>query len=270
MHKLESSSTGAGLHEALYRAVLRNPFYGICRTTEEGKFQEVNDTLVGIMGYASQEELLASSFHPGAIFNNAGDRTRLFEAEPVDGEPTYIELEWLRKDGTPVKVRVSGRGIEDAQGEKLGYQLVIENIDQQRALEEQLRRVAHTDALTGLPNYRSLQDALDAEIRRSERTGRQFSVLLMDCDAMKEINDLFGHLQGNRALCRIAAVLRKSCRAVDTPARFGGDEFAVVLPETGSADAWQLAVRLFNALDADHEEPRLSVSLGMRDVSRGR
>ena len=80
-------------------------------------------------------------------------------------------------------------------------------------MEDQVR-IAQIDALTELPNYRRLQEALQAEIRRSARTSRQFSVLLLDLDDMKEINDVYGHLQGNRALCRVAEIMRQCCRAL--------------------------------------------------------
>jgi len=104
---------------------------------------------------------------------------------------------------------------------------------------------------------------LQAEICRTKRTERGFSLLLLDVDALKQINDRFGHLTGNRALCRLAQFLTDCCRSVDTAARQGGDEFALVLPETGVAAATLVARRICELLANDVEEPALSVSVGV-------
>jgi diguanylate cyclase (GGDEF)-like protein len=82
-------------------------------------------------------------------------------------------------------------------------------------------------------------------------------------DGMKQINDSFGHLAGNRALCRLADIFRFSCRSIDTASRYGGDEFAIVLPETTARDASVVGQRIRERLANDHEEPKLSVSLGV-------
>ena len=134
---------------------------------------------------------------------------------------------------------------------------------QRRQAELQLRLQAISDELTGLVNFRWLLRTLEGEIRRAQRVGRSFSVLLLDMDGLKQVNDRLGHLVGNRALCRIADCLRASCRATDTAARFGGDEFGIILPETSEEGARQLAQRIAFRLAADEEQPRLSVSIGV-------
>jgi diguanylate cyclase (GGDEF)-like protein len=130
-------------------------------------------------------------------------------------------------------------------------------------LFEQVHHLAVSDPLTGLANYRRLLDVLEAETDRTDRNGRPFSVLLLDLDGLKKINDNFGHLIGSRAICRLADVLRIHCRAVDTAARYGGDEFALVLPESQEDEARRVANRIRDVLASDTEPPVLSASIGI-------
>jgi diguanylate cyclase (GGDEF)-like protein len=119
-----------------------------------------------------------------------------------------------------------------------------------------------TDSLTGLANHRRLLDRLDSEIKRCGRTARPFAVLLLDLDGLKAINDAHGHQVGSRALGRVANILRIHCRAIDTAARYGGDEFVVVLPETSREAARLVAQRISEESRTDAEEPSISVSMG--------
>jgi diguanylate cyclase (GGDEF)-like protein len=143
------------------------------------------------------------------------------------------------------------------------YEVIVEDITKQRELEDHLRRLAASDPLTGLANYRHLIDALDMEIRRSNRTGREFSLLLFDMDGLKQLNDRFGHMTGSQALCRTADALTLFCRDIDTAARFGGDEFALLLPETGREAAHSVARRISTSIAEDGNGPRISVSVGI-------
>ena len=127
----------------------------------------------------------------------------------------------------------------------------------------QVSKLASSDSLTGLPNHRHLLEVLESEIQRSRRTGRSFSILLFDLDGLKKINDKFGHVAGSRAIKRLGTALRNGSRAIDTPARYGGDEFALVLPESGADEAQRAAFRICELLDRDHREPRVSASVGL-------
>jgi diguanylate cyclase (GGDEF)-like protein len=141
-------------------------------------------------------------------------------------------------------------------------------VSQRHRQEEHTRLLSVSDPLTNLSNYRHLRDRLDSEIKRYTRTGRPFSVLLLDLDGLKRINDARGHIVGSRALCRVAEVLRAHCREIDTPARYGGDEFALVLPETHLEEACLVAERITQRLVEDTESPKLTVSIGAAEYPR--
>jgi diguanylate cyclase (GGDEF)-like protein/PAS domain S-box-containing protein len=248
--------------EARYRALVGNLNYGICRCSAEGKFLDVNQTLVTMLGYASREELLAVNL-AGDIIADSCKRAQLLgqSGQELQGDP--VEIEWKRKDGTVLKVRLSGREVSVSEGETEGYEVIVEDVTKQRELEDHLRQQAAKDSLTGLANYRHLVDVLDSEIKRSERTKREFALLLFDLDGLKKINDRYGHLTGSMALCRLADVMSMGCRDIDTAARFGGDEFALVLPETGEDSAKLVAHRIRESLGNDGRKPKLSVSVGV-------
>src|SRR3981189_975087 len=151
----------------------------------------------------------------------------------------------------------------------LGYTVALGGalLDNAR-LFEQVRHLAVSDPLTGLANYRHLLDVLESETERTNRTGRPFALLLLHLDELKKINDSYGHLVGSRAICRLADILRIHCRAVDTAARYGGDEFALVLPESQEDEAHRVANRIREVLAADDEQPAISASIGI-SVYRG-
>jgi diguanylate cyclase (GGDEF)-like protein/PAS domain S-box-containing protein len=247
--------------EARYRALVGNLSYGICRCNSKGKFLDVNQALVTMLGYASRDELLGAN-HASEILCNASKRAQLLGHSGKQDGAEPLEIEWKRKDGATLKVRLSGREVSN-EGGMDSYEIIVEDITEQRKLEDHLRQEAAKDSLTGLANYRHLVETVDMEIKRSERTAREFAILFLDLDGLKQINDRFGHLVGSRALCRLADVLCICSRNIDTPARFGGDEFALVLPETGREAATLVAKRVCESLGGDGKEPTLSVSIGV-------
>ena len=250
-----------GRSEARYRALAGNLNYGICCCGLDGRLLEVNDTMTKMLGYASREELLMMNLGRD-IAQEAAKGVQLFE-QLGRSLVNPVEMEWKRKDHTSLKVHLSGQEVISVQGELGAYELIVEDVTKQRELEDHLRRQAASDPLTGLANYRRLVDVLDMEIKRCERSRRNFAVLLFDLDGLKLINDQYGHLVGSQALCRVADVLSFCSRDIDTAARFGGDEFALVLPETNAEAAGAVAGRICERVANDGKGPRLSISFGV-------
>lgn len=153
--------------------------------------------------------------------------------------------------------------LRSPQGEIVGCLGVALDITDRKRTEEQVLYQATHDALTGLANYREFVETLEHEVKRASRTHGIFSVMLLDMDGLKQINDRHGHLAGNRALKRLANAMREHCRAVDLAARYGGDEFGLVLIDADLPMAEQVAERISNCLREEGEESRLGVSIGV-------
>src|SRR6267142_230323 len=170
--------------EARYRALAGNLSYGICRCDLDGKFLEVNEAMVKMLGYASKEELLGVNLASDLIQDPAR-RAQLLGQSAQQGSVDPIEIAWKRKDGKTLKVRLSGQEVMSEQGELDTYEVITEDVTKQRQLEDHLRQQAARDPLTGLANYRHLAEVLDMEVKRSERTGREFALLLFDLDGLK-------------------------------------------------------------------------------------
>ena len=248
--------------EARYRALAGNLNYGICRCSVDGGFLEVNEAMISMLGYGSREELLALDI-ACSLIQDPDRGAQLLGRTSADALIDPLEIEWKRKDESTLKVRLSGREVVSEKGELEAYEIIVEDVTRQRELEDHLRRQAARDSLTGLANYRQLVDVLDSELNRSKRTNREFAMLFFDLDRLKLLNDRFGHLIGSQALCRLADVLSSCCRDIDTPARFGGDEFAIVLPETNAEAANLVAQRICESVANDDKGPRISVSVGV-------
>jgi diguanylate cyclase (GGDEF)-like protein len=142
-------------------------------------------------------------------------------------------------------------------------------------LHEQVQRQAVTDELTGLFNHRRFVEALEAEAERARRFDQSVGLVMVDLDNFKAVNDTYGHQQGDQVLRSVAALMRKYSREIDSPARYGGEELAVVLPQTDIDGAYQLAERLRSGI-AELDIPmvgragsmRVTASLGVAALPR--
>jgi diguanylate cyclase (GGDEF)-like protein/PAS domain S-box-containing protein len=176
----------------------------------------------------------------------------------------------LRGDSTHFEYKRQDRVLEvhldplrAPSGETIGCIGVGLDITVRKRSEELVRYQATHDALTGLANYREFMNTLERELRRADRGQHAFTVLPLDLDDLKRINDRLGHLAGNRALKRLAKVMTEQCRGTDLAARYGEDEFAVLLSESDGGTAQQVAQRIEARVRDDREEPVISVSFGM-------
>ena len=124
--------------------------------------------------------------------------------------------------------------------------VAIENVE----LHDLLQRQATVDELTGLANHRRFREALESEFRRSRRTRRPLALVLFDIDDFKAVNDTYGHPQGDQVLRSVAAVLRNACRSTDLPARYGGEELALILPETDLEGGFTIAEAVRREIEA--------------------
>jgi diguanylate cyclase (GGDEF)-like protein len=154
--------------------------------------------------------------------------------------------------------------------------LIIDRTEWARKAET-FQQMSLTDPLTGLPNRRYLQDRLFEEVERSKRYNTPFSFMIIDVDRFKSCNDVYGHTNADRVLVQTAQILRSSLRAIDMSARFAGDEFCIVLPETELGDAARIAERLRRAISeaeytTEQGEPmgQVTLSIGISSFSASR
>src|SRR5206468_11549526 len=194
-------------------------------------------------------------------FRSAGDPHATPLAEHYDAlQGDHCECEYRRKQRT-LEIRVGP--LRSCTGEITGCIGVATDVTHRKETEEHIHHQATHDALTGIANYREFMDTLEREVRRADRGHHAFTVLLLDLDDLKLINDRLGHLEGNRALKRVASVLKEQCRSTDLAARYGGDEFAVVLIDSDLGMAEHVSERIEASLNRDAQTPRLSVSIGV-------
>jgi diguanylate cyclase (GGDEF)-like protein len=158
---------------------------------------------------------------------------------------------------------------DDAQGIQRMARLTTEMgnlVRELRRANQRIQEIANHDGLTGLANRRYFFERLEPAIKHAQRHARPLSVLMADLDRFKQVNDRFGHAGGDKVLCAFATLLNEGARAADLPARLGGEEFAVMLPDTDQRQAWQMAERLRAAMAALRPlgpEHRFTVSIGL-------
>ena len=247
--------------QELQAAALEAAANPIIMSRRDGTIIWVNGAFERLSGYSRAEaigqntRLLKSGQQPPSFYE---EMWKII----LSGQRWRGELVNQRKDGSLYHEEMTVTPVTNHNGDVTHFIAIKLDITERVRVEEQVRQLAFIDSLTGLANHRRLHEVLDSEIKRYSRTGRPFAILLLDLDHLKQINDTHGHQVGSRALTRVASLLRTQLRDIDTPARYGGDEFVVVVPETGCEGARRVAQRISDELKNDTEQPLLSVSSG--------
>jgi diguanylate cyclase (GGDEF)-like protein/PAS domain S-box-containing protein len=213
----------------------------------EGCVVSANRAVFSLLGFKTEELVGSVShdlFHQHAFEgkNVSIDECRII-SEVKAGKTFRGEEKFRRKDGTVIPVNVVSAPMYD-KGLITGAVTVFSNITVRKKTEKRLRYLATTDELTGLPNRRHFMEALARELEAARRYGQNFSLIMMDIDHFKKINDRYGHVAGDHVLAYFGETLKKLLRTVDVPGRFGGEEFTVVLPSTDLDGAFNMAERL--------------------------
>lgn len=223
---------------------------GVYVIDDNGKITFANLRASELLGFA-EDELLGNIAHDLFHRHGGGNHTPLEECpiyRVIQTRGRYEgEEQFAHKDGSLLAVQVASQPMLKS-GRVVGSVTVFRDITEQKLLEEQLRLLSITDPLTGVYNRRFLQETLLKELYRAERHGEPFSLIMLDLDHFKRINDSYGHEAGDRVLRHLVALIKKRIRSSDCLARWGGEEFMLLLPHTPLASATALAETLLQDL----------------------
>lgn len=251
--------------------------HAIARKRLEEELRLSEERLQGIIGLAQDAILTTDENLNITLFNRAAENLFGYDADDILGRPLSLliperfrpdhevhiagfaastvqaqvmtnrrEVQGLTAGGREFPAEVSIAKLHHARG--LLFTAVVRDVSERKRVESELRRMATTDSLTGLNNRRRIMELAEVEMARLRRYGRPVSVLMLDIDRFKAINDTHGHAVGDRALVRLAEICRAELRDTDHIGRLGGEEFAIILPETPLASATEVAERLRHRL----------------------
>lgn len=236
---------------------------------ENGLVVRMNHTELEWLGYGREEVVgkmrMSDLFTPESVHIFQENFPRFTETGFVHD----LEFELKRKDGTRFPVLANATAIRDSAGRYVSSRSTVFDLTERKKLEHELQRQARIDMLTGLNNRRHFFELCEPQLARSRRHGEALSVLMLDLDNFKSVNDTYGHHVGDASLQKLSEVCLHTLREIDIVGRLGGEEFAALLPETDAREALEVAERLRLAVEhaavelEDGASLRFTVSIGV-------
>ncbi len=242
--------------ESRYRSLFMNAVEGIYQTTPGGSYLRANPALARMYGYDTPEQMkLAMRDIAGSLYVSPTRRAE-FVALALSDQPVENFVSEIRqRDGATIWISENARCVRGADGGVLYFEGTVENVTERVSMEQEREQMllealdrADRDPLTGLLNHRAFHKRLTQEADRAQRAGTKLAVAVLDLDNFKFFNDAYGHVAGDAVLRTVTTTLRACCRSYDILARFGGDEFAIIVPDTTVEHAQQFAQRVQAAM----------------------
>ena len=237
--------------ERKFRALLESAPDAIVIVNSHGHIALVNAQTERLFGY-ERREIIGQNIDvliPKELRGRHRQHLKSYMREPTArGMALNLDLQGLRRDGSEFPLEISLSPLESDEG--LLVSAAIRDTTERKRGEAQLRYLADHDALTGLTNRRRFEELLADEVARASRSHRDGMMLLIDIDGLKDVNDTLGHAQGDELLKNMAELIGGRARETDVVARIGGDEFAVLMPETGVGGAKHVATELIREIQA--------------------
>ncbi len=234
--------------EARFRSCFELPLAGRAITSPNTGWIDVNATLCEMLGYTKAKLVQmtwAELTHPDDLPTDLAQFQRVMVGE-IDGYA--LEKRFIHKDGRIVVTEIAVQCLRCTDQSVDYFVALIQDITERKRLEKILQQQATTDELTGLFNRRYFLELAPRELKRATRRHDSISVALLDVDHFKQINDTYGHQAGDQALIAFAKICQQHIREMDMLARFGGDEFVLLLPEADSEQACEVVERIRLAL----------------------
>lgn len=255
--------------ELRYRSIFENSVVGMFQTTESGRYLAANQALATLYRYPTPEDLISSLADISTgLYIDTRRRDEFKCMIQRDGRVIDFESEILCRDGRRIWISENAHAVFAADGSLSYYEGTVEDITERHRYQSVLQHQATHDPLTALPNRNLLEDRLGQAVLAGERQGGKVALAFVDLDNFKVINDSLGHAVGDQLLIEIAHRLRTALRGVDTVARYGGDEFVLIMGEQAvREDTVHLLERVLDAVQAplmlEGHALRMSCSIGV-------
>lgn len=256
-----------------FKSLYDNAIEGIFQCTLEGRFISVNPAMAQFMGYATPEELLSHVSDKGAQMMMDPERYHEFRRIVLSkGQVMNFEMQGQRRDGKPFWCSLSAKVVQGNDGKPALVEGFVVDITERKHSEDQLHFLARHDPLTGLVNRREFERRLEVALGEAHRDHVQHTLLFMDLDQFKLVNDTCGHIAGDELLRQVTLHIQQQMRAGDTLARMGGDEFGVLLEHCSGANATAVANKIRTTIQDfrfvwDNKIFTLGVSIGLVTIS---